>query len=117
MVPELGKRRSEVVRVFSRILHPACNLPGAQKRSMPFNVSLGEPLADFPLVHFALSLIEFSFRELEFGRVSRLIRSPFLGGAESEMTRRARLDAELRETLGARVSLARLIGFVSACRS
>ncbi len=115
VVPDLAKRRREVVRIFSRTLHPACNLPGAPKRSMPFNVSLGEPLADFPLVHFALSLIEFSIRELDFGRVSRLIRAPFLGGAESEMMRRARLDADLRETLGARVSLARLIASVSAC--
>ena len=115
VVPDLAKRRKEVVRVFSRTMDPACKLPGAQRRSMPFNVSMGEPLADYPLVHCALSLIELSFRELDFGRVSRLVRSPFLGGAESEMTRRARLDADLRETLGARVALAKLIGSISHC--
>jgi ATP-dependent helicase/nuclease subunit B len=115
VIPDLARRRKEVVRVFARTLRPSFDLPGAARGALPFNVSLGEPLADYPLVHFALSLIEFSFRELDFGRASRLIRSPFLGGAESEMTRRARLDTDVRETLGARVSAAKLIGCASPC--
>jgi probable DNA repair protein len=115
VVPELGKRRKEVVRVFSRVMQPAYNLPGAGEPAMPFNVSLGEPLADFPWVDFALSLIECSFREVAFARASRLLRSPFLGGADAEMTQRARLDAELRETLGATISLPKLIGAVGRC--
>ena len=115
VVPDLAKRRKEAVRVFSRAMQPGYNLPGAARSAMPFNVSLGEPLADLPLIDFALSLIEFSFRELAFARVSRLIRSPFLGGAETEMTRRARLDAELRDTLGASVSLPKLIASAGRC--
>ena len=96
VVPDLAKRRKEAVRVFSRVMQPGYNLPGAPKSAMPFNVSLGEPLAGAPLVHFALSLIRFSFQEIEFAGISRLVRSPFLGGAETEMTRRARLDRDLR---------------------
>ena len=115
VVPDLGKRRKEVVRAFSRVMQPAWNLPGAAKTTMPFNLSLGAPLGDFPLIDFSLSLIEFSFREITFEKASRLLRSPFLGGAESEMTERARLDAALRETLGATVSLPRLIGAVGGC--
>ena len=115
VVPELAQRRHEVVRVFSRVMQPGCNLPGAAKSPMPFNVSLGEPLADYPLVDCALALLELSFRELEFARASRLARSPFLGGAESEMARRARLDARLRKTLGAAVSLPKLIGSIEHC--
>ena len=115
VVPDLGQRRKEVVRVFSRMMQPAWNLPGAGRTPMPFNVSLGAPLADFPLVAFALSLLELSFRDLDFATVSRLVRSPFLGGAESELTQRARLDADLRETLGATVSLPKLIGAVGRC--
>ena len=37
---------------------------------------------------------------LPFARVSTLLRSPFVGGAEREMSTRAKLDAELREVLG-----------------
>ncbi|HEX2199728.1 MAG TPA: PD-(D/E)XK nuclease family protein [Burkholderiales bacterium] len=110
VVPELALHRKEVVRVFSRVMQPAYNLPGATKAPLPFNVSLGEPLADYPLVDFALSLIELSLREVDFAQASRLVRSPFLGGAEAEMARRARLDAKLRQTLGPTVSLAKLVG-------
>jgi probable DNA repair protein len=115
VVPELGKRRKEVVRVFSRVMQPTYNLPGAARTAMPFNVSLGEPLSGFPLVHFALALIRLSFQEMEFSAASRLVRSPFLGGADAEMTQRARLDADLRETLGATVSLPKLIGAAGRC--
>jgi probable DNA repair protein len=116
VVPDLAGRRKEVVRVFSRVMQPGYSLPAVwliserpARSALPFNVSLGEPLSEFPVVDLALTLIRFSFEELEFARVSRLIRSPFLGGAESELTARARLDARLRRTLGARVSLPKLI--------
>ena len=118
VVPELARRRKEVVRVFSRVMQPGYNLPGAPSSAggaAAFNVSLGEPLAEFALVDCALSLIELSFRELEFAAASRLARSPFLGGAQTEMTRRARLDADLRDALGAKVSLAKLIAAAAAC--
>jgi probable DNA repair protein len=112
VVPELAKRRKEVVRVFSRVMQPGFNLPGAAKTPMPFNVSVGEPLVDYPLVDAALALIRLSFQELDFAQASRLIRSPFIGGAESEMTRRARLDARLRQELGTAVSLPKLVAAV-----
>ncbi|HKQ25795.1 MAG TPA: PD-(D/E)XK nuclease family protein [Burkholderiales bacterium] len=115
VVPELQRRREEVVRVFSRVMQPGYNLPGLEKAALPFNVSLGQPLADYPLVAAALDLIRFSFREIEFAIASRLIRSPFLGGAESEMTRRARLDARLRRTIDASVTLPKLIALVGDC--
>src|SRR5205085_3377189 len=54
VVPELGQRRDEVVRIFSRVMQPGYNLPAAPKAPMPFNVSLGRPLAAYALVHFAL---------------------------------------------------------------
>jgi probable DNA repair protein len=114
VIPDLAQRRKEVVRVFSRVMQPAYNLPGAVRSATPFNVSAGEPLADFALVDAALAMIEFSFREVDFARVSRLVRSPFLGGAENEMTARARLDAQLRESLGARLPLAKLIAAIPA---
>jgi len=115
VVPELGQRRREVVRVFSRTLHPAHNLPGSERKALPFNVSLGAPLADYPLVRAALSVLELAAGEVAFEQASRLIRSPFLGGAESEMAKRALLDAELRKKAPARVSLGKLIGLIERC--
>lgn len=115
VVPDLARRRKEALRVFSRVMQPGYNLPGAPKSALAFNLSLGEPLAEAPAVHLALSLIRLSFEEIDFAAASRLVRSPFLGGAETEMTRRARLDRDLRETLGASVSLAKLVASVGHC--
>ena len=115
VVPDLQLRRKEVVRVFSRVMRPDFNLPGASPPAMPFNVSLGEPLDRIALVAIALTLLDFSKCDAGFEQVSRLIRSPFLGGAEGEMAARARLDARLRSKAGATLSLAKLISLVEGC--
>src|SRR2546430_6655582 len=115
VVPRLETRRKEVVRVFSRVLQPGHHLPGAQKAPLPFNVSLGEPLSNYALVDAALTLLDFSFHPIDFARASKLLRSPFLAGAESEMARRATLDARLRRKLEATVALPKLIAFAEPC--
>ena len=112
VVPELGQRRKEVVRVFARIMHPAHNLPDAERRVLPFNISLGAPLADYPLARAALSLLELAFGEIAFEQASKLIRSPFLVGAELEFSERARLDAGLRKQAPARVTLGKLVALI-----
>jgi ATP-dependent helicase/nuclease subunit B len=115
VVPDLQRRRSEVVRVFARTMRPDFNLPGAAPAAQPFNLSLGEPLATVPLVAFALGMFDFALHEVEFECASRLLRSPFLGGAESELAARARLDARLRRDAPPRASLPKLIGRIEHC--
>src|SRR5882762_1698241 len=115
VVPQLERRRKEVVRVFSRVMRPGHHLPGAEKTPLPFNVSLSEPLSSYPLVDMALLLLEFSNAGIPFEKASRLIRSPFLAGAESEMARRATLDVRLRRNLEATVALPKLIAFTEPC--
>ncbi|HEU4646658.1 MAG TPA: hypothetical protein VFS80_13955, partial [Burkholderiales bacterium] len=112
VVPELGQRRNEVVRVFSRTLHPAHNLPDAERRALPFNVSLGAPLSDYPLVRAALSILELAAGEIPFEQASRLVRSPFIAGASSEMAKRALLDAALRRFAPAKLVLGKLVGLI-----
>ncbi len=102
VVPDLKLRRREAARVFGRVMGSP----------LPFELSIGEPLSSYAIVDFALSLLEFSFKEIEFEQASRLIRSPFLGGAAREMAARARFDARLRRAAGAEISLPRLIGLV-----
>ena len=106
VIPELEQRRREVARVFTRVFG---HVMGS---AAPFNISLGEPLSGYPLVGFALSLLELSFSEKPFEDVSRILRSPFLGGAETGMAARALLDARLRRDAPATLSLPKLIGFL-----
>lgn len=115
VVPDLQLRRKQVARVFSRTMRPDHGLPGAERAAMPFNLSLGEPLAQAPIVAGALALLDFSLREAEFDNVSQLLRSPYLGGAESEMVARARFDASLRRKAGGTLSLPKLISLTEGC--
>ncbi len=101
VIPELKTRRKEVVRVFTRVMGGA----------RPFNVSIGVSLNEYSIISAALTVLELSFREIPFNAASLLIRSPFLGGAESEMARRASLDAFLRKDSGPTVSLPKLVAF------
>jgi hypothetical protein len=70
--------------------------PPANPDPLPFNVSLGAALTDYPLAHAACLILELAGREIEFGRASLLLRSPFIAAGESETAARAGLDLELR---------------------
>src|SRR5437660_10288006 len=107
VIPSLREKRKEVVRVFSRVMRP-----GGEKTAMPFNVSLGTPLQEFPIVNAALTVLRFSQEEISFEEASRIVRSPFIGGAESELGARMKLEARLRDKLGATVALPKLIAFL-----
>jgi len=93
-------------------MDPARHLPGAEQKALPFNISLGAPLADYPLAHAALSILELVSGEIPFEQASRLIRSPFLAGAGAELSSRARLDAELRKQGPVRVTLGKLVALI-----
>ncbi|HYA47362.1 MAG TPA: hypothetical protein VEF92_07390, partial [Burkholderiales bacterium] len=99
VIPSLEEKRKEVVRVFSRVMGNV----------RPFNISVGIPLVQYPVVALALSVLRISQEEIPFEEASRIVRSPFIGGAESELAARMRLEARLREKLGASVALAKLI--------
>jgi probable DNA repair protein len=107
VIPSLRERRKEVVRVFSRVMRP-----DGEKTGMPFNVSLGTPLQEFPIVNAALTVLHFSQEEISFDGASRIVRSPFIGGSESELGARMKLDARLRDKLGATVALPKLIALL-----
>ncbi len=113
VVPDLAARRSAIVRIFSATMAPDYALPGATPGVLPFNLSLGEPLAAYPLVNAALLLLELAGRDIEFERASRLLRSPFIAGGEAERDSRAVLDAELRRRAEPVVTLDWLQGMVT----
>lgn len=96
VVHDLAACRETIARMFDECLRPGARLPSDTEQPAPWNVSLGIPLADTPLVHDALQWLELGSGSVEWTVVSGLLRSPFLAGAESESGARARLDARLR---------------------
>ncbi|MFI5072676.1 MAG: PD-(D/E)XK nuclease family protein, partial [Terriglobales bacterium] len=111
VVPEFSRYRSAIMRIFSTVMEPDIHqfLPGAVRRTLPFNASLGMPLSSYPLVSAVFLLLDLGGREIEFERASLLLRSPFLGGGETEMTHRARLDVQLRKRAEPMITLERLL--------
>jgi probable DNA repair protein len=110
VVPDLSARRAALERLLEDALIPSAALPGDNEHARPYNFSLGPPLAGYPQVAAALRIIGLgvahsSERRLALESVSALLRSPFLAGAESERTRRALLDAQLRKAREPFVSL------------
>jgi probable DNA repair protein len=81
VVPDLQSRRSEVIALADQLLAPASLLSTGHAR--PYQVSLGIPLRDVPLVASALDLIALLHGALPAGTAATLLRSPYLdpGGA------------------------------------
>jgi ATP-dependent helicase/nuclease subunit B len=109
VVPGLAQARSTVNRIFASVMQPDHSLPRVSKQKLPFNISLGIALSQYPLVYDALLALQLAGREIEFNHASRLLRSPFLAGSEEEMAARARLDAVLRERAGTALTLEALL--------
>ena len=110
VVPELARHRQAFQRNFSAVMEPDYALPGSRHPVLPFNISLGVALSSYPLVNAAFLVLELAGREIDYERASRLIRSPFLAGADSE---RARLDAWLRKRAEPVITLDRLLALIS----
>ncbi len=108
LAPDLSSQNRVIRRVFDDVLLPGSVLPGQDDIARPYNVSLGESLASQPLVETAFAALELAQGALSISRLSELLRSPHLVGAEVELTHRALLDAQLRDDGDVRVSMATL---------
>ncbi len=102
VVPDLGTRHETVSRIFADILEPGCAELRAASVGDVYSVSVGSAFAANPMVATALDLLGLADGEPSWSRVSHLLRSPFLGGAEREGNRRALLDVKLRRQGGIR---------------
>ena len=114
VVPDLGGLRIRLERALEDVLCPEVVLPERARRPRPFNVSLGGALADRGLVQDALALLHLARSPLPLAEVGALLRSPHLGGAETEAGRRGLLDAALRRRRVPSAGLERLGSFARA---
>ncbi len=105
VVPALQTQRADVYRHFMRVLEPAALTQAHAAPTLPFNISLGTPLTEQPLIHAALGFLSLAGERLSFEQVSALLRSPFIAGARSEADARAQLDWSLRRHAEPQLSL------------
>lgn len=118
VVPSLAKYRDAVQRIFGSVMEPnaASALPGAIRRTVPFNISIGVALTSYPLINAVFQALELAGATIEFERASLLLRSPFLGGGEAEMDSRALLDAQIRKRAEPIITLKRLLTLVKRAK-
>jgi hypothetical protein len=97
VVPGLSARKAALARVFREVLAPGSQHLG-EARAIPYEFSLGDPLAHIPLIATALDLLRWTQHALPLDTVSALLLSPFFGcSLASEATAAAEFDAfELR---------------------
>ncbi len=112
IVPNLASLRAKVERIFRETLDPRSTF---DDRDRSFHVSLGPGLDRYPVVSAALLMLEFAAGRLALPQAGMFLRSPFLGGAGTEWTKRAQLDAKLRRDGVWDVSSALLRGRAETC--
>ncbi|MCC6502539.1 MAG: PD-(D/E)XK nuclease family protein [Deltaproteobacteria bacterium] len=103
IVPDLDRYRRSIIREFTAELSPAAVLPGASVTSS-FNVSLGAPLAEEPLVGSALAIISIGASKTHLSELMSALSSPFFAG--DEIKEIAKVDLRLREQNRTEASLA-----------
>jgi probable DNA repair protein len=96
VVPGVSSVRHEIEGIFRRILAPETVTIGARDLPLPFEFSLGVPLANMPMARAALLLLRWMHEALAQDDVSWLILSGFLCEHEDELLLIAAFDARLR---------------------
>jgi ATP-dependent helicase/nuclease subunit B len=95
-IPDLNRRRAEVVDAFDAALAPQRFALRGGLREAPYAVAGGTPLADYAPVRAALELLAASVGTVAFVQFSALLRAPELQDSDSEAVSAARLDVALR---------------------
>ncbi len=97
VVANLAQRREEVLRAFREALAPAWMLAPWEASRSAFEISLGEPLADQPLIAVALEALSWARQGLALERWAALLRSPYLAGDAEDRRARGALERALAE--------------------
>lgn len=114
VIGDLASQRRRVMRVFADIFHPGRVLPGQPHTVRAFNVSLGPPLASYPLVRGAFNILQLMAGVIDGNELGTLLRSPYLEGGLAEADARARLDTHLRRRGEREIWLSDLLGMARA---
>lgn len=110
VAPDLAAVRERLAYRLDDVLHPSLIRPDGTELPRCFNFSLGQPLAEQPLVRTALDALALGGgAKLEQARLSSLLLANGWSADFSEADARARLDLALRRELPYFTSLPALI--------
>jgi ATP-dependent helicase/nuclease subunit B len=119
-IPDLSAHRSSVERTFRRVFYPGSALRFENKKdsgASAFHIAAAAPLEKDPLIAGALLLLELGASQMSLADASSMLRCPFLSGATSERSERAKADLQLRRGRELEVSLRQLQYAAKDCPS
>jgi len=93
VIPSLNENRSKVDQCFRKTLHPERITPPPHGGAQLYNLSLGIPLAQYPLVHNALNCLSLLSGPFPLQTLSTVLLAPFLSIGSSL----AKIDLMLRQ--------------------
>jgi exodeoxyribonuclease-5 len=111
VVPDLASRGNLIHDALQDRLVPETLYPALSEVPMPFNLSLGRSLDQYPLVAVAIDLLEIMMasREVAQAQLGRLLRSPYWSGGVAGLASQAVVEAGLRAQMPASAALGKLI--------
>jgi ATP-dependent helicase/nuclease subunit B len=95
VIPELARMRNQVERIFRQQFEPDYQFPNQARSATPFNISVGVPLGDTPLIVSALLLLSLNRHQAPLEELCRLLNSPFWG--DSTLPLRSIAEKRLRK--------------------
>lgn len=113
VVPDLHNRRAEISRVLAETLCPG----NQQETKQPWNISIGTSLARMPMVETAFDLLNLLNDRIDIQDIGRVLRSPWLPGAQAERNNRAFLEKCIRENYPRQLKLGELLFRASEFRT
>jgi len=111
VAPDLGNRRAALDHALRKALAPGTLHPATPCGPRPWNLSLGRPLAEEPLIAAALGLLALTHAPADTGALGALLASPHWAlpreapERREELRRRSLLDRRLRASGEASVYL------------
>ncbi len=96
VVPNVSTVRPEIERIFRQILAPQAVAIREHDQPLPFEFSLGVPLADVPITRSALLLLRWMNEAQSLDQVSWLLLSGFLHQQQDELLPVAEFDVKFR---------------------
>ncbi|MDF2867211.1 MAG: hypothetical protein K0S11_681, partial [Gammaproteobacteria bacterium] len=114
IIPELSTLRADIIRIFSEIFEPRLLLdPSHANTHLPFNISAGLNLIQYPLIHAALTALKLNQAYIPATLVSYLLRSPFFG-KPAELFIHIRLQGYLNQFGEHTLSRAQLLNWLKS---
>ncbi len=109
VVPNLHQRRAACLRLFDQQFFPSQSPLQIEALGRPYDISLGTPIDEQPVVKAALLVLQLKLGVLRESSITEFVLSPYVGSADSESREREKLDRHLRQERIEQIGLNRLI--------